>query len=278
MFLIEDHTLMAMLKEDAPYGDLTTRALSIGRQRGHILFRARGPMVICGVEEAVRMFELLGCDVDPASISGDRKMAGDLILAAGGPAESLLTGWKVAQTLVEWASGIASAADRIVVAAQAVNAEIVVACTRKSVPGTRAMALKAITSGGAAIHRTGLSDTLLLFPEHRILDRGRDLGRQIAAFRAFCPERAVVVEVTRFEEALEAAEYGADVVQLEKFSPDAVAAVVSALAGSRVRVAAAGGINQANAAHYASTGAGILVTSSPFYARPTDVAVTIQSD
>lgn len=281
MFLTDDQALLAMLREDAPHGDLTTRALACGKHRGHVVFRARDPMIACAVEEAARMLELVGCAVDVACESGDRREPGELILAAKGRAEGLFAGWKVAQTLVEWASGVATAANRIVTAARTVNAEVVVACTRKAIPGTRALSLKAVTAGGAAIHRTGLSDTILVFPEHRAFDGGAGLRAQIAVLHARCPERTVVVEVTTREEAVLAAEYGADVVQLEKFTPEDVAAVVTALGGlggasPRPRVAAAGGINAGNAADYARSGAPILVTSAPYYAKPCDVSVTIE--
>ena len=272
MFLIDDQILLPMLKEDAPYGDQTTRSLAFGKERGHIIFRARNPMIVCATEEAARMFKLVGCAADLACASGDRREPGELILAAAGPAEALFTAWKVAQTLVEWASGVASAAGRMVNAARAVNAGVTVACTRKTISGTRgALSLKAIAAGGASIHRSGLSDTILLFPEHRVFGGGRDLPRnlqrQIAALRAACPERTVVVEVTSHDDALRAADYGANVVQIEKFNPGGVAAVVTALGpANSARVAAAGGISASNAAKYARVGAAILVTSAPYYA------------
>lgn len=276
MFLIDDRVLFQMLKEDVPYGDQTTRALVFGNERGVIKFHARTQMIACAVEEAARIFQLVGCTVDLACTSGAGREAGALILHAAGPAEALFTAWKVAQTLIEWASGVASAAERVVRAARGANAEVVVACTRKTVPGMRALSLKAITTGGAVIHRTGLSDTVLLFPEHRAFG-SRDLRRQIIAVRAACPERAIVVEVTSHADAVSAADCGADVVQLEKFSAADAAAVIAALGSTRhTRVAAAGGINAANAAEYAAAGAAILVTSAPYYAKPTEVAVTLQ--
>jgi molybdenum transport protein len=283
MFLIDDQILLHMLKEDAAYGDQTTRSLAFGKERGHIIFRARNPMIVCATEEAARMFKLVGCAADLACASGDRREPGELILAAAGPAEALFTAWKVAQTLVEWASGVASAAGRVVNAARAVNAGVTVACTRKTIPGTRALSLKAIAAGGASIHRSGLSDTILLFREHRVFGGGRDLQRnlqrQIAALRAACPERTVVVEVTSHDDALRAADYGANVVQLEKFGPEGVAAVVTALGpANSARVAAAGGISASNAAKYARVGAAILVTSAPYYAQPADVSVVLEPD
>lgn len=283
MFLLDDQILLHLLKEDVPYGDQTTRSLGFGKKRGRIIFRARDPMLVCGSEEAARLFELVGCEVDLACASGEQREPGALILAAAGPAEALFAAWKVAQTLTEWASGVASAASRVVRAARAVNPGIVVACTRKTVPGTRALSLKAITAGGAAIHRSGLSDTVLLFPEHRAFggepDRLRSLQWQIATVRDACPERAVVVEVTSPEDAMHAAECGANVVQLEKFTPAAVAAVVAALGpASAALVAAAGGITAGNAAAYAGSGASILVTSAPYSAPPADISVVLEPD
>jgi molybdenum transport protein len=67
----------------------------------------------------------------------------------------------------------------------------------------------------------------------------------------------------------------ADVLQLEKLTPQEVAEVVTALAasGSPALVAAAGGINAGNAGTYAHAGARLLVTSAPHQAAPRDVQV-----
>jgi molybdenum transport protein len=155
---------------------------------------------------------------------------------------------------------------------------ITVACTRKSVPLTRALSIKAVLAGGGAMHRTGLGDTILVFPEHRAFLAGEALSDTLARLRAVAPERSIVVEVGDPDDAMRAAAAGADVVQLEKFAPDAVAALRSRLndAGlSRARIAAAGGVNASNAAAYARAGADILVTSAPYTARPRDVQVRI---
>lgn len=275
MFFSDDQALLAMIREDVPFGDLTTRSLSFGAVKGHAVLAARDPMTACGIEEAGRMFELLGCAVDLAASSGETRAPGDLLLAAAGPAEALFATWKVAQTLVEWASGIATSARAIVDAAEAARPGIIVACTRKAVPGTRALAFKAVTAGGATIHRVGLSDSVLVFPEHRAFAPGCLKG-QLKRLRASCPEKTIVVEVNTAGEALQAVEWGADVVQLEKFAPEEVARVVASLAGSRARIAAAGGIHAGNAAAFAAAGADVLVTSAPYYARPADVSVTLQ--
>lgn len=281
MFFTSDDCLSRLLREDLPHGDLTTRSLGIGDRPGRIVMRARGDMTVCASEEAARIFAMLGIAARIQCSSGTAVAAGREILAAEGPAGALLAGWKVAQTLMEWASGISTGAARLVAAAQAANPEVLVACTRKPVPGTRALSLKAVVAGGATIHRTGLSDTVLLFPEHRIFAEGgaaAALEDQIARLRRACPEHRVVVEVASRDAAVRAAAAGADVVQLEKFTPAAVTGVVAAIGPDwRGTLAVAGGITPANAAEYAASGARVLVTSAPYYAPPADVAVTIEA-
>lgn len=275
MIVISDPELDDFLREDLPYGDLTTRTLGLGGRPASMVFRARKAMVASSTEEAARLLTRLGCRVELRAASGRAAEEREILLEAQGPAEAILAGWKVAQTLVEYASGIASAAARIVAAARQGRPGAVVACTRKVFPGTKAVAIKAILAGGAVPHRLGLSDSVLLFPEHRALLADLPLEAQIARLKAGCPEKKVVIEVTDVGQAMEAARAGADVVQLEKFSPDAVAQVVAGVAPLGLTVAAAGGIGAANARDYAAAGAHILVTSAPYSAPPADVAVAI---
>ena len=276
MFLIDDTALMALIREDVPAGDLTTRSLGLATESGELTMRARGAMTVACSEEAVRILQLLGAEAWIATASGRRVEGGEMLLFARGQVEALLAGWKVAQTLIEWASGVASSAAEIVAAAQAVKPAVSVACTRKAVPGTRAMSLRAIAAGGATVHRTGLSDSVLLFAEHRAFGGEDALAAQIARLRATCPERKVVVEVADVAEALAAAQAGAEVLQLEKFPPAQVVEVAAALRpGWHGHIAAAGGITAANAAAYAEAGADVLVTSAPYTAAPRDVAVWI---
>jgi molybdenum transport protein len=86
-----------------------------------------------------------------------------------------------------------------------------------------------------------------------------------------------VVEVSSPDEAMRWAEAGADVIQTEKFSIGNLSELSARLAtsGHKPLVAAAGGINAANAAAYVTAGADILVTSAPYSAPPLDVAVRI---
>ena len=276
LLAIGDGALDALLAQDAPIGDLTTHALGIGRQLGRITFAARADMVLCCVEEAARMLERVGVTPTLHYGSGDRIAAGTVFLEGGGPAASIHLAWKVAQTLVEYTSGIATRTRRIVEAARAQAPDIAVACTRKNFPGTKEISVKAVLAGGAQMHRLGLSETLLVFPEHAVFLNG---APDFHALKRRYPEKKLVVEVSSMEEALVAAEAGADVLQLEKLSPDAVAEVVRRVSvlPSPPLVAAAGGINEVNAAAYAATGCAVLVTSAPYFSGPADVKVVISA-
>lgn len=278
MIPIAEVEIDRLIAEDAGFGDLTTRTLSISGLPGRISFAARDPMVACATEEAARILFRLGSVPRLLVASGEAVEPGTILLEATGAAGALHAGWKVAQTLIEWSAGIASAVRDIIDAARLVAPGITVACTRKSVPLTRALSIKSVLAGGGAMHRTGLGDTILVFPEHLAFLGSEDLRVTLARLRSNAPERAIVVEVDNPEDAMNAAAAGADVVQLEKFSPDAVANVrarMGDVASGRVKIAAAGGINANNAAAFARAGADILVTSAPYSARPRDVQVRI---
>lgn len=267
--------LQTLLQEDAPYGDLTTHSLGLDARPAHITFHARQAMTVCGTEEACRLFELSGASANLVTPSGTAVPAGELLLHASGAASSLHRGWKIAQTLMEWASGLSTATASIVAAANGVT----VACTRKNVPGTKALSAKAVKSGGAIMHRLGLSESILLFAEHRLF-LNEAPAQTIARLRHQQPEKKLAVEVADVAEALAWAQAGADVLQLEKFTPEAVAACRLALEGSGLAVgpliSAAGGIRADNAAAYVAAGADFLVTSSPYWAPPKDVQVVFR--
>lgn len=276
---LDDLALRRLILDDVPCYDLTTQSLGIGEAKGRIKFFSRAAMTVCGVEEAARLFELEGASVLQNLPSGSAIGPGETLLMVHGTAGSLLIVWKVAQTLIEYASGIATAAATLADAVRAAGFDTPVACTRKHFPGTKAIAVKAVLAGGAIMHRIGLSETLLVFPEHRAFIPEADFSLHMARLKQRCPERKLVVEVTNIADALLVARLGADVVQLEKFSPNELRHCKMALvsAGLHPLLVAAGGVTVANAADYASAGADLLVSSAPYFSRPMDVKVVIST-
>jgi molybdenum transport protein len=274
---LDDHSLRALLLEDAPHGDLTSESLPLVGE-GALDFSARGDMLLSGVEEAARLFELAGARARVLRPSGEPATAGSLLLEADGRPDALLLAWKATQTLVESMSGIATAVRRILDALHEAGCAVPLACTRKSFPGTRLFTARAVRDGGGVMHRLGLSESLLVFPEHLLfLDAGQRQAA-LAGLRRRQPEKRLVVEAGSAEAALAAAEAGADVLQLERFTPEALAALRATLdaRGLKVRLAPAGGVNAANAVAYARAGADLLVSSAPYWAPPADVKVAFR--
>ena len=273
---LPDDLIDRLIAEDVPYGDLTTRALGIGDLPGRMTFSARHSLVLCGAQVAARIIQKLGGSVSHVLADGRTVPAGTVVLEASGAAQCLHAAWKSAQTLMEWTSGIATAVAEIRLAAQAVSPQIRIACARKAPPGTRALAVMAVQAGGGEMHRTGLSETVLIFPEHLTFLGADSIAAAVARAKSHALERTVVIEVNSEEDAVIAADSGAGVVQLEKFPPDAVRRVVDRI-GGKCLVAAAGGVKSGNAAAYAQAGANDLVTSAPYSGIPAEIQVVIQS-
>ncbi len=280
---ISDEEIERFIREDVAYFDLTTFALGIGALPGRITFATRHDTVVCGVEEAGRVLTKLGAIADIAHASGERLPAGTLFLAATGPAQTLHQGWKVAVNLLEYASGIATRARAMVDAARSVNPAVGVMTTRKTFPGSRALAIKAVLSGGAMPHRLGLSETVLAFDQHLAFLGGLPgLLRQLDDVRRTCREKLIGIEVTGPDDALTVARAGVDVIQFDKLAPETLAEIVPRLRQIRPHVvlAAAGGIALDNVRAYATTGVDLLVTSALYFGKPADIEakLTPESD
>ena len=272
--VLTDEQLLKLLHNDVPFGDFTTELLLTADKPVQITFAARQDMTVCCVEEAARLFELCGATSELLVSSGHSVTKGSVLLKATGRTDALFAVWKVTQILVEWASGVASATRALVDAAGSVP----VACTRKQTPGTKALSVKAVKAGGGVIHRLGLSESILLFAEHR-----QFLTETPAAIlqrlKIQAPEHRRVVEVHDLDDARLWANAGAEVLQMDKFSLEDVRACAAFCRENNLPVilAAAGGVNAKNAADYVAAGAGLLVTSAPYHAEPKDVQVTFIS-
>ena len=272
-------TIDDWISEDAPFLDLTTHLLGLGGQEAVITFSIRGDGVAACTEEAARIVRHCGGEVQSLRPSGTPVAAGDVLLAATGDAAGLLRAWKVAQNLLEYACGVAGATARMVRAVQAAAPGVAVLTTRKHAPGLRRIALKATLCGGAYPHRLGLGETVLVFPQHRALMGGWDAVRErLACTTHALAEKKCVIEAHSLEQALQAVDAGADVVQFDKASPEQLRSWCAQLRARHptLGLLAAGGIHAGNAADYASTGVDALVTSSLHQAPVADVGVRIE--
>lgn len=277
MYFFPDAELEAILSEDIPYGDLTSRLLGLEGARGAVecFFKEEG--ILAGAELAERLFLKADLSVTRRAEDGSRLPAKTVFLRAVGRADRIHAVYKVAQNVMEYASGIATRTRAMVEAAQAVNPDCRVVTTRKHFPGTKRLSLLAVEAGGGLVHRTGLSESILIFDLHRVFSP--DFAERLKTLRRLDPERKVAVEVVDVEEGLRAADLGADILQCDKMSPEDVGALVARAKASHpgLIVSAAGGVNAGNAADYARTGADFLVTSWPYFGRPHDVKMRMSA-
>ncbi|HWP69391.1 MAG TPA: ModD protein [Rectinemataceae bacterium] len=277
-YRIPDIEIERFLEEDVPFGDLTTTLLGIDGHEGEISFTTRERTVVCCTEEAVRLLEKCGAKLLFSIPSGTIAEPGTLILRAEGSAGALHAGWKAALNLLEYASGIATRTRAIVERARAANPDVSVVTTRKSFPGTKKVAIKAIMAGGALPHRLGLSESILVFPHHTVFLGGLEpFLENLPALKTSAPEQRIIVEAQTPEEALSIAAAGTDIVQVDKMSIAALSKLVLDIRATYpgVAISAAGGINADNAAAYAATGIDIIVLSSVYFGKPSDISAVI---
>ena len=280
MMFIPEEAIDRLLAEDVPYIDLTTWALGIGERRGEIVYFTREDAVLCGTEEALRIMERLHIEADLSLPSGSGIKADEVFLRAYGRAADLHMAWKVCQNIFDHCSGIATKTRQMTRLARAVNPHVTIVATRKGFPGTKALAMKAVMAGGAFPHRLGLSETVLVFPQHMNFMGGLE-GFITAApdIKRHVCEKQLIVEARSVEDGVRLCLAGVDGVQFDKLPAGELAAAVPQLraVNPHVVLLAAGGITEKNVAEYAQTGVDALVTTNLFSARPIDIGVRINA-
>jgi len=276
MIYITEDMLDRFIKEDVPYIDLTTHVLDIAGKRGRIEYICRDEAVVCGSEEVQRILGKLNIETIQYVPSGILVKPQTVIISGEGLAENLLMAWKVGQNILEYVSGIATRTRRLLQLAREVNPQIEVNSTRKSFPGTKEFSIKGVVAGGGLPHRLGLSETVLVFPQHmNFIDGFEGLLAQVAHIKSRCREKRVLVEVETVADAVRVCQAGADGIQLDKMPPAELKKAVQAIRSRDpgIVILAAGGIKESNVQEYAATGVDVIVTSAVYFGRPVDVGV-----
>ncbi len=268
------------IRQDIPYLDLTTMVLGLSGEpaRARLLLRERA--VVCGLAEAAAVYRRLGASAEPVAREGEWAPPGTVLLEARGSAGSLHAAWRTAQLLVALGSAAATYARLMAEKARRVNPGVVVAVARKAPPGLRHLYYRCVLCGGASLHRLGVSDTVLVFPNHtRVAGGPEAVLERLRKARPLIGERRVVVEAETLEEALLYARSGlVDEIQLDHLEPRALRDAVRKLkeANPGIKIAVGGGITLENVEDYAAAGVDVIVTSAPYWARPVDVTTRME--
>lgn len=219
------------------------------------VIRASEEGIICGVTEARATFEYFEVEVLKSLEAGSDVRGGDEVMRVAGPARGILAAERLALNFLGRMSGIATLTNQIVKKAPGVR----VAATRKTTPGFRRFEKKAVIVGGGDPHRYTLSDAVMIKDNHIAI---MGLEGAIEAARSASFTQKIEVEVESPEDAVHAAELGADIVMLDNMPPNRIRETIALLESKNLRkgllIEASGGITLENASDYASTGVDVI--------------------
>ncbi|XP_036681858.1 nicotinate-nucleotide pyrophosphorylase [carboxylating] isoform X2 [Balaenoptera musculus] len=243
--LLPPATLAALaeswLREDCP--GLNHMALVTGAAPSQAVLWAKSPGVLAGRPFFDAIFAQVNCQVSWFLPEGSKLVPVAKVAEVRGPAHCLLLGERVALNMLARCSGVASAAAAAVETARGTGWAGHVAGTRKTTPGFRLVEKYGLLVGGAASHRYDLGGLVMVKDNHVMAAGGVEKAvrgaRQAADFSL-----KVEVECSSLQEAVEAAEAGADLVLLDNFRPEELHPTAAALKARfpNVGVEASGGV------------------------------------
>ncbi len=253
-FYIDD-IIKNAIKEDINYLDVATDyLLDNSIKQGY--FVAKDDGVICGIDIAVRVFELV-CETFTCEIlkkDGDTVKKGDIIANFSGGINGLLKAERTALNLLCHLSGVATATNKCVKLVSGTNADIV--DTRKTIPTLRALQKYAVVCGGGKNHRFNLSDAAMLKDNH--IDAYGSIENAVKALKSRVGHMVKIeVEARNLEEVSMAVNAKCDVIMLDNMTYDEMREAVNFI-NKRAVVEASGNITDANIAEVAKTGVDII--------------------
>jgi nicotinate-nucleotide pyrophosphorylase (carboxylating) len=243
----------AALREDIGGGDVTALLVPESqRVTGRVV--TREDAVLCGRPWAEETFRRLdrGIRLTWRGADGQRLTAGEVVFEIQGPARPILTGERTAINFLQLLSATATQASRFAAAVAGTGCKVI--DTRKTLPGLRTAQKYAVRCGGCTNHRIGLYD-MVLIKENHIAAAG-SITAAITAARAVARGLKVEVEVESLAELEEALRAGPDIVLLDDFSLEDLAAAVALnrSRGKPVTFEASGSVNLENVRAIAETG------------------------
>lgn len=246
----------ALLEDLGRAGDITTDAIVPADATARVALVARQPGIVAGLDIALQAFRLVDGRIGAAveRPDGSPLAPGDVIATLDGPARGLLTGERVALNLLCHLSGIASATARIVAAVRGTRASI--CCTRKTMPGLRAVQKYAVRVGGGSNHRFGLDDAVLIKDNHVAIAGG--IRAALERARAHVGHMVKIeLEVDSLAQLDEALALGVDAVLLDNMAPPVLRQAV-AMVDRRAITEASGRITPETAPEIAATGVDLI--------------------
>ena len=252
-YLDRRKSILSFLQEDIGTGDITSASVLPQHRAVYatVLCTGSNESITCGLEEAQTVFDICGCSTELVMRDGSLVRKGDVVMNVRGEARSVLKAERTALNLVMRMSGIATITRAFVTLVQQFDLGVKIAGTRKTAPGLRYFDKKAITIGGGYSHRMRLDDMVLIKDNH--LEVSESIERTVQAAKDKVGAGVKIeCEVKNTEEAIRAANAGADVIMLDNFSSSEAESAVRAIRelGTPVEIELSGGINLGNVIDY----------------------------
>ncbi len=251
-----DKIITTALDEDIHYVDVTTDYLLDDSHTADAYYIAKDDGVLCGIDIAKRVFELVGGAFHMDTLMGDGAIVkkGDIIARMSGSTKTLLKGERTALNILQHMSGIATATRRCVDLVAGTKAQIT--DTRKTLPGLRPLQKYAVTVGGGKNHRYNLSDGAMLKDNH--VDAYGGITGAVTALRKKIGHMVKIeLEVRTLDELKEALAVGTEIIMLDNMSCEEMKQAV-ALTDGRALLEASGNVTESNIREIAETGVDII--------------------
>jgi nicotinate-nucleotide pyrophosphorylase (carboxylating) len=248
------------LQEDVGQGDITTALIPSDMViEAEVIAKEDG--TIAGIEEGIAFLQSHDFQVKPLVSDGENVKKRKVILRIVSNARTLLSIERTLLNLLSRMSGIATKTRCLIEKTRSAGYKTQVACTRKVAPGLLYFDKKAVMLGGGDTHRLHLDDMILIKDNHLAIIGGISKAvkkaRETVSF-----SKKIEIEVASADQALEAAEAGADIIMLDNFSPHRIREAITLLKKKRLRekvlIEASGGINEQNILEYAASGVDVV--------------------
>jgi nicotinate-nucleotide pyrophosphorylase (carboxylating) len=266
----------AALQEDLGAGDVTSEATVAPETQARAQIVQKAPGVLYGLDAAALAFELLDGEslVRRLAQEGVWRERGP-VMSVRGSARALLGAERTALNLLAHLSGVATLAARAVLAVRGTGVQVL--DTRKTTPGLRALEKAAVAAGGAANHRGGLYDAILIKENHIAAAGG--IAAAISRAREASPQLAgtLEVEVRSPGEISQALACGAPRLLLDNMDAGQLRAAVAQVGGA-ARLEASGGVTLENIRELASTGIDCISVGALTHSAPAlDLSLSLEA-
>lgn len=251
-----DRLIENALLEDINYIDVATDYLIPEEQEGSAQFIAKADGVLCGIDVALRVFQILQPDFkcEIFKKDGDVLKTGEIIAKISGKVRTILKGERTALNLIQHMSGVATATNKAVKLIEGTNASI--ADTRKTLPGLRPVEKYAVTVGGGRNHRYNLSDCAMLKDNH--VDAGGGIKNAVKTLKKKLGHTVKIeLEVRNLDELQQALEAKVDIIMLDNMTCEQMAEAVKITDGAAL-LEASGNITDETIVNVAKTGVDII--------------------